>query len=131
METIALIGDRSPGDAAKCEQDLCKWTCAINFAKHQEKRIVFVSGREVISSQTANFGMARNSQYFFWWSVYEKVWRSSEKTASLSKKKYNEFILDKYNVAFGTRTIVSSGQSLARSLSLTCLQVEYGDLKLW
>jgi len=121
--TIALIGDRSPYDAAKCEQDIVNEPVR-SILQTSGKAIVFVSGREdKFKPQTLAWLKKHNISFD---ALHMRKSGDLRKDSIVKKEIYNEFILDKYNVAF---VLDDRDQvvRLWRDLGLTCLQVDYGD----
>ena len=121
--TIALIGDRSPYDAAKCEQDIVNEPVR-SILQTSGKKIIFVSGREdKFKPQTLAWLKKHNISFD---ALHMRKSGDLRKDSIVKKEIYNEFILDKYNVAF---VLDDRDQvvRLWRDLGLTCLQVDYGD----
>ena len=121
--TIALIGDRSPYDAAKCEQDLVNEPVR-SILQTSGKAIVFVSGREdKFKPQTLAWLEKHNISFD---ALHMRKSGDMRKDSIVKKEIYEEFILDKYNVAF----VLDDRDQVVRvwrDLGLTCLQVDYGD----
>ncbi len=121
--TIALIGDRSPYDAAKCELDLVNEPVRL-ILETAGKAIVFVSGREDKYKPQTLAWLAKHNIAFD--GLYMRQSGDSRKDSIVKKEIYDEFILDKYNVAF----VLDDRDQVVRvwrDLGLTCLQVDYGD----
>jgi predicted kinase len=121
--TIALIGDRSPYDAAKCELDLVNEPVR-SILQNSGKAIVFVSGREDKFKPQTLAWLAKHNISFD--GLYMRQSGDSRKDSIVKKEIYDEFILDKYNVAF----VLDDRDQVVkvwRDLVLTCLQVDYGD----
>jgi|688.fasta_scaffold134390_2 predicted kinase len=121
--TIALIGDRSPYDAAKCELDLVNEPVR-SILQNSGKAIVFVSGREDKFKPQTLAWLAKHNISFD--GLYMRQSGDSRKDSIVKKEIYDEFILDKYNVAF----VLDDRDQVVkvwRDLGLTCLQVDYGD----
>jgi len=121
--TLALIGDRSPYDAANCERDIVNEPVRSILTK-SGKVILFVSGREdKFKPQTLAWLEKHNISFD---AIYMRKSGDLRKDSIIKKEIYDEFILDKYNVAF---VLDDRDQvvRLWRDLGLTCLQVDYGD----
>ena len=121
--TIALIGDRSPYDAAKCELDLVNEPVR-SILQNSGKAIVFVSGREDKFKPQTLAWLAKHNINFD--GLYMRQSGDSRKDSIVKKEIYDEFILNKYNVAF----VLDDRDQVVRvwrDLGLTCLQVDYGD----
>jgi predicted kinase len=121
--TIALIGDRSPYDAAKCELDLVNEPVR-SILQNSGKAIVFVSGREDKFKPQTLAWLAKHNISFD--GLYMRQSGDSRKDNIVKKEIYDEFILDKYNVAF----VLDDRDQVVkvwRDLGLTCLQVDYGN----
>ncbi|MFN5747171.1 MAG: AAA family ATPase [Pseudanabaena sp.] len=121
--TLALIGDRSPYDAANCEGDMVNEPVRSILSK-SGKVILFVSGREdKFKTQTLAWLEKHNISFD---AIYMRKSGDLRKDSIIKKEIYDEFILDKYNVAF---VLDDRDQvvRLWRDLGLTCLQVDYGD----
>jgi predicted kinase len=121
--TIALIGDRSPYDAAKCELDLVNEPVR-SILQNSGKAIVFVSGREDKFKPQTLAWLAKHNISFD--GLYMRQSGDSRKDSIVKREIYDEFIRDKYNVAF----VLDDRDQVVRvwrDLGLTCLQVDYGD----
>ena len=121
--TIALIGDRSPYDAAKCELDLVNEPVR-SILQNSGKAIVFVSGREDKFKPQTLAWLAKHNITFD--GLYMRQSGDSRKDSIVKREIYDEFILNKYNVAF----VLDDRDQVVRvwrDLGLTCLQVDYGD----
>jgi predicted kinase len=121
--TIALIGDRSPYDAAKCELDLVNEPVR-SILQNSGKAIVFVSGREDKFKPQTLAWLAKHNIAFD--GLYMRQSGDSRKDSIVKREIYDEFILNKYNVAF----VLDDRDQVVRvwrDLGLTCLQVDYGD----
>lgn len=132
--TFAIIGDRSPYDASKCDiVDLPNFPVietVKTFAK-ENKKIIFMSGRQnTYRNQTIRFIMkyCPNIQY-------ELHMRGDTTTGDqLDNRKdsivklelFDKFVRDKYNVFF----VLDDRQQVVdmwRNIGLTCFQVAKGD----
>ncbi|WP_434685961.1 AAA family ATPase [Pseudanabaena minima] len=121
--TIALIGDRSPYDGASCEKDLVNEPVR-SILQTSGKAIVFVSGREDKYKPQTLAWLEKHGIEFE--SLYMRKSGDMRKDSIVKKEIYDQFILDKYNVAF----VLDDRDQVVRvwrDLGLTCLQVDYGD----
>jgi len=121
--TIALIGDRSPYDAAKCELDLVNEPVR-SILQNSGKAIIFVSGREDKFKPQTLAWLAKHNISFN--GLYMRQSGDTRKDSIVKREIYDEFILDKYNVAY----VLDDRDQVVRvwrDLGLTCLQVDYGD----
>ena len=121
--TIALIGDRSPYDASRCEQDLVNEPVR-SILQKSGHAIVFVSGREDKYRLQTLIWLEKHGISFD--SLHMRKSGDMRKDSIVKKEIYHEFILDKYNVAF----VLDDRDQVVRvwrDLGLTCLQVDYGD----
>lgn len=121
--TLALIGDRNPYDAAKCEQDLVNEPVR-SILQTSGKAIVFVSGREDKFKPQTLAWLEKHNIYFE--SLHMRRAGDTRKDSIVKQEIYDEFILNKYNVAF----VLDDRDQVVkvwRDLGLTCLQVDYGD----
>ena len=121
--TIALICDRSPYDASRCEQDLVNEPVR-SILQKSGHAIVFVSGREDKYKPQTLAWLKKHGISFD--SLHMRKSGDMRKDSIVKKEIYHEFILDKYNVAF---VLDDRDQVVGvwRDLGLTCLQVDYGD----
>ena len=121
--TIALIGDRSPYDGASCEKDLVNEPVR-SILQTSGKAIVFVSGREDKYKTQTLAWLEKHGIKFE--SLYMRKSGDMRKDSIVKQEIYDQFILDKYNVAF----VLDDRDQVVRvwrDLGLTCLQVDYGD----
>ena len=121
--TIALIRDRSPYDGASCEKDLVNEPVR-SILQTSGKAIVFVSGREDKYKPQTLAWLEKHGIKFE--SLYMRKSGDMRKDSIVKKEIYDQFILDKYNVAF----VLDDRDQVVRvwrDLGLTCLQVDYGD----
>jgi predicted kinase len=121
--TLALIGDRSPYDSASCEKDLVNEPVR-SILQTAGKAIVFVSGREDKSKPQTLAWLEKHGICFD--ALYMRRSGDMRKDSIVKREIYDEFILDKYNVAF----VLDDRDQVVRvwrDLGLTCLQVDYGD----
>ena len=121
--TLALIGDRSPYDGARCEKDFVNEPVR-SILQTSGKAIVFVSGREDKSKPQTLAWLDKHGICFD--ALHMRKSGDMRKDSIVKKEIYDEFILDKYNVAF----VLDDRDQVVkvwRDLGLTCLQVDYGD----
>ena len=121
--TLALIGDRSPYDGASCEKDFVNEPVR-SILQTSGKAIVFVSGREDKSKPQTLAWLDKHGICFD--ALHMRKSGDMRKDSIVKKEIYDEFILDKYNVAF----VLDDRDQVVkvwRDLGLTCLQVDYGD----
>jgi predicted kinase len=121
--TLALINDRSPYDAAKCEQDLVNEPVRMIIASAQAS-ILLVSGRsEQHRPQTERWLQKHAIGYSH---LYMRAEGDSRKDAIVKREIYEQQIVGKWNIKF---TIDDRKQVVEvwRSLGLTCFQVAEGD----
>lgn len=124
--TLALVGDRSPYDAAKCEQDALNEPIAdIVNAYHQSAfHVLLVSGRsEQHRPQTEAWLKQKGVRYH---ELFMRQDGDNRKDAIIKREIYETYIAEKYNIEF---VLDDRDQTVSvwRSLGLTCLQVADGD----
>lgn len=130
--TLALIGDRSPYDASKCEGD------AVNvpilkilgkFSQDPEYSILFMSGRESkFQNQTSVWLQSRLGECGFqkFNALMMRETGDSRKDSIVKSELYERHVKGKYNVEF----VLDDRDQVVqmwRSIGLTCLQVAPGD----
>jgi predicted kinase len=121
--TLALIGDRSPYDGASCEKDSVNEPVR-SILQKSGNAIVFVSGREDKSKPQTLAWLEKHGISFE--ALHMRKSGDMRKDSIVKQEIYEEFILDKYNVAF----VLDDRDQVVkvwRDLGLTCLQVDYGD----
>lgn len=121
--TLALIGDRSPYDGASCEKDFVNEPVR-SILQTSGKAIVFVSGREDKSRPQTLAWLEKHGICFD--ALHMRKSGDMRKDSIIKREIYDEFILDKFNVAF----VLDDRDQVVkvwRDLGLTCLQVDYGD----
>jgi predicted kinase len=121
--TLALIGDRSPYDGASCDKDFVNEPVR-SILQASGNAIVFVSGREDKSKPQTLAWLEKHGISFD--SLHMRKSGDMRKDSIVKQEIYEEFILDKYNVAF----VLDDRDQVVkvwRDLGLTCLQVDYGD----
>lgn len=121
--TIALIGDRSPYDAAKCEIDQVNEPVR-SILDTSGKKIIFLSGRDDQFKPQTLAWLSKYNIYFD--ELHMRRSGDTRKDSIIKQEMYEQIILNKYNVAF---VLDDRDQvvRLWRDLGLTCLQVDYGD----
>jgi predicted kinase len=121
--TIALIGDRNPYDASKCEQDLVNEPVR-SILQTSGKEIILVSAREdKYMPQTLSWLEMHGISFKH---LYMRSQGDQRNDSVVKQEIYDRFILDKYNIAF----VLDDRDRVVkvwRDLGLTCLQVDYGD----
>ena len=121
--TLALICDRNPYDAANCEKDLVNEPVR-SILQTSGKAIVFVSGREDQYKPQTLAWLEKHGIKFD--DLHMRKSGDMRKDSLVKKDIYDQFILNKYNVAF----VLDDRDQVVRvwrDLGLTCLQVDYGD----
>ncbi|OIP78302.1 MAG: hypothetical protein AUK48_01980 [Oscillatoriales cyanobacterium CG2_30_44_21] len=121
--TIALIGDRNPYDAAKCELDRVNEPVR-SILDRSGKKIIFLSGRnDQFKPQTLDW-LAKHHIRFD--ELHMRHSGDTRKDSIVKQEMYEQFILHKYNISF----VLDDRDQVVRvwrDLGLTCLQVDYGD----
>lgn len=121
--TLALIGDRSPYDAAKCEIDQVNEPVR-SILETSGKKVIFLSGRDdQFKPQTLAWLSKHNISFE---ELHMRKSGDVRKDSIVKKEMYEQFILDKWNVSF----VLDDRDQVVRvwrDLGLTCLQVDYGD----
>lgn len=124
--TLALVNDRSPYDAEKCEQDFVNEPVAdiVDSYYRDGTTIILVSGRgEQHKPQTTRWLTKYGIDYHF---LFMRKEGDSRKDAIVKHEIYQEHITGKYNIKF----VLDDRQqciNLWRNLGLTALQVAEGD----
>lgn len=125
--TLALICDRSPYDAARCEEDtLNEPVNAILRAFAQDQRhILLVSGRsELYRPQTEAWLNAHSVRYE---SLFMRPEGDMRRDAIVKRELYEQYIKGRYNVTFVLDDRTQMVAMWRYELGLTCLQVAEGD----
>ncbi|PZU98312.1 MAG: polynucleotide kinase [Pseudanabaena sp.] len=121
--TIALIGDRSPYDAVKCELDLVNEPVR-SILDRSGKKIIFLSGRaDQFKPQTLAW---LSKHHICFEELHMRRSGDTRKDSIVKREMYDQFILNRYNVAF----VIDDRDQVVRvwrDLGLTCFQVDYGD----
>ncbi len=121
--TLAIVTDRSPYDAEKCEQDLVNEVVR-DVMINTKAYVILVSGRsELHRPQTERWLMKNAINYSHLFMRAEGDFRND---AIVKREIYERHIAGQYNVKFtidDRRSVVA----VWRSLGLTCLQVAEGD----
>jgi predicted kinase len=124
--TLALIHNRNPYDAAKCEQDLVNTPVAEIVASYYKSgtTIILVSGRSMQHKpQTVRWLTQHGIDYHL---LFMRAEDDKRKDAIVKQEIYEQHIAGHYAVKF---VLDDRKQVVAvwRSLGLTCLQVAEGD----
>lgn len=124
--TLALVNDRSPYDAEKCEQDFVNEPVAdiVDSYCRDGTTIILISGRgEQHKPQTIRWLAKYGIDYHF---LFMRKEGDSRKDAIVKHEIYQEHIAGKYNIKF---VLDDRNQVVAvwRALGLTVLQVADGD----
>ncbi|MBP0019987.1 MAG: AAA family ATPase [Cyanobacteria bacterium SBLK] len=123
--TLAIMGDRSPYDVSKCDEDLPNYPVLDTVLKWQkDTNIIIVSGR------TDN-GQAQTEEWLKRYGVeYNKIYMRKQgdqrKDSIIKEEIYRQKIEGKYNIRF----ILDDRNQVVdmwRSLGLTVFQVAEGD----
>jgi predicted kinase len=121
--TLALIGDRSPYDGASCDKDFVNEPVR-SILQTSGNAIIFVSGREDKSKPQTLAWLEKHGVGFE--ALHMRSAGDMRKDSIVKQEIYDQFIKDKYNVAF----VLDDRDQVVRvwrDLGLTCLQVDYGD----
>jgi predicted kinase len=120
--TLAIISDRSPYDAARCEQDKLNEPVASVVAKYE--RVLLCSGRQSEHREpTERWLMAHNIRYD---QLLMRATGDNRQDSIVKEELYREHIEGRWNVLF----VLDDRQQVVdtwRRLGLTCLQVAPGD----
>jgi predicted kinase len=126
--TLALLNDRSPYDAAKCDQDFLNEPVADIVRRYHEggHRIVFLSGREdKFREPTVRF-LEKYLGTDFRYTLLMRVSGDMRKDSIIKEEILRASILPHYHVDFALDDR-NQVVDMWRGLGLTCLQVDYGD----
>jgi predicted kinase len=120
--TLAIIGDRSPYDAANCERDLVNEPVRDLVGRYAH--VVLCSGRQDKDREPTARWLATNNIR------YDELWMrettDQRQDSAVKEDLYRDHILGRWNVLF----VVDDRQQVVdtwRRLGLTCLQVAPGD----
>jgi predicted kinase len=121
--TLALLNDRNPYDAAKCEQDLVNEPVR-SILKNSGYKVILVSGREDKYKPQTLAWLSRHDIEFS--ELHMRVSGDDRKDSIVKQEIYENLISPLYNVMF---VLDDRNQvvDMWRSQGLTCLQVNYGD----
>lgn len=123
--TLAIMGDRSPFDVSRCDQDLPNKPVLETVLKWQSStNIIIVSGR-------TDDGQAKTKYWLQQYGVkYQQIFMRKtgdmRKDSKVKAEIYHNYICDRYNILF----ILDDRQQVVdmwRSLGLTVFQVAEGD----
>ena len=128
--TVAAMGNRSPFEWHKVGVDTPKWPI-INLVKALASAyaIVFFSGRDAVCRAETTAWL---KQYFGWqpndYELFMRSERDNRKDVIIKQELFEKRIVGRYYVEL----VVDDRQQVVdmwrRTLGLTCLQVDYGDL---
>jgi predicted kinase len=125
--TLALIGDRNPYDAAKCDNDdLNEAVASVLKAFHtMGYNILLLSGREELARvSTLRFLEKHAIPYHHLWMRRSKDFR---KDAIVKKEIFDHEIAGKYAVEFVLDDRDQVVEMWRKQLKLNCFQVNYGN----
>ncbi len=124
--TLALLNDRSPYNAAECENDFVNEPVSNIVATYYNNghTIILASGRsEEHREQTERWLDKHAIRYHF---LFMRPVKDSRQDAIIKREIYEQQIEGKYNIKF----VLDDREQVVklwRSLGLTCLQVAEGD----
>lgn len=127
--TLALIGNRNPYDASKCEMDIPNPPVGQMLQDFHGigKEIVLVSGRSAKHRQeTITWLNAHNLPYKSEL-LFMRAENDGRKDAIVKKEMYENFIKDKYFVEFVLDDRDAVVELWRKDLKLPCFQVYYGN----
>lgn len=123
--TLAILNNRSPYDASKCDQDLPNQPVLETVYKWQETvKIIVVSGRTDDGKELTEKWLQENKINYI--ALYMRQTGDMRKDAVIKQEIYEQFIRDKYNIKF----ILDDRNQVVemwRSLGLTVFQVAEGN----
>jgi predicted kinase len=125
--TLAIIHDRSPFDATRCETDLLNIPVAEIIKTYHEKgvKIILMSGREDNArSQTMNWLSYNKIPYN---ALYMRKRGDMRKDAIVKKELYEQHVKGQFYVQFVLDDRNQVVDLWRLDLGLPCLQVNYGD----
>lgn len=123
--TLAIMGDRSPYDASKCDE-----VDELNIPVAQvlgsiPYRIILLSGREEKDrAATERFLKKHDIDYC---ELYMRTTGDSRKDAVIKKEIYEAQIKDKFNIMFALDDRDQMVAMWRKDLGIPCFQVNYGD----
>ena len=123
--TLALMGDRSPYDVSKCDQDPPNYPVLETVLKWQgDREVIIMSGRtDDGKAATESWLKQYGVKYKY---IYMRTLGDMRKDSIVKQELYEQNILGKFNVSF----ILDDRQQVVdmwRSLGLTVFQVAEGD----
>ena len=125
--TLAILHDRSPFDAKRCETDLLNIPVAEIIKTYHEKgvKIILMSGRENNAKiQTMNWLSYNKIPYN---ALYMRASGDMRKDAIVKKELYEKYIKGQFFVQFVLDDRNQVVDLWRLELGLPCLQVNYGD----
>ena len=125
--TLAILHDRSPFDAKRCETDLLNIPVAEILKTYHEKgvKIILMSGREDNAKiQTMNWLSYNRIPYN---ALYMRTSGDIRKDAIVKKELYEKYIKEQFFVQFVLDDRNQVVDLWRLDLGLLCLQVNYGD----
>jgi predicted kinase len=125
--TLAIIHDRSPFDATRCETDLLNIPVAEIIKTYHEKgvKIILMSGREDNArSQTMNWLSYNKIPYN---ALFMRKRGDMRKDAIVKKELYEQHVKGQFYVQFVLDDRNQVVDLWRLDLGLPCLQVNYGD----
>jgi predicted kinase len=125
--TLALIGNRDPYDASKCDKDaLNEAVASVLKVFHADGyNILLLSGREEIFREpTLRFLSKFSISYHQLWMRKAKDFR---KDAVIKREIFDREILGKYSIEFVLDDRNQVVEMWRKDLKLNCFQVNYGD----
>ena len=125
--TLAILHDRSPFDAKRCETDLLNIPIAEILKTYHEKgvKIILMSGRENNArSQTMNWLSYNKISYN---ALYMRASGDMRKDAVVKKELYEKHVKGQFFVQFVLDDRNQVVDLWRLELGLPCLQVNYGD----
>ena len=123
--TLALMGDRSPYDVSKCDQDPPNYPVLETVLKWQDDRIVIILSGRTDDGQEATESWLRQYRVNYK-HIYMRAVGDQRKDSIVKQELYEQNVLNKFNVSF----ILDDRQQVVdmwRSLGLTVFQVAEGD----
>ncbi|GAB3357004.1 hypothetical protein GCM10027566_20280 [Arachidicoccus ginsenosidivorans] len=125
--TLAIIGDRSPFDGARCEEDTLNKAVAetINFFKKNGHQVLLVSGREdAYREQTVRFLEKHQVPYDALWM---RPTGNYSKDSYIKRDMFSTHIHNKYFVSLVLDDRDQVVEMWRKELMLPCFQVYYGS----
>lgn len=125
--TLALMKDRSPFDASKCDNDLVHHPVA-NLLKNYKTlgyKILLVSGRENVYKEPTLRFLEKHEVTFD--ELLMRRAKDYRKDSIIKTEIYNDFIKGKYFIEFILDDRNQVVDAWRKDLKLPCFQVYYGD----